>query len=69
MKLINESVNRPVGVIIVVLVVMMLGAVSLTGLGIDLMPEMELPIAVVTTSFPGAAPVDVENLVSHYINV
>lgn len=64
MKLINESVNRPVGVIIIVLVVMMLGAVSLTGLGIDLMPDLELPIAVVTTSYPGAAPVDVENLVT-----
>lgn len=64
MKLINESVNRPVGVIIIVLVVMMLGAVSLTGLGIDLMPDLELPIAVVTTSYPGAAPVDIENLVT-----
>jgi HAE1 family hydrophobic/amphiphilic exporter-1 len=64
MKLIHESVNRPVGVIIIVLVVLMLGAVSLTGLGIDLMPEMELPIAVVTTSYQGAAPEDVENLVT-----
>lgn len=64
MKLINGSVNRPVGVIIIVLVVMMLGAVSLSGLGIDLMPDLELPVAVVMTSFPGAAPQDVENLVT-----
>ncbi|GAE24385.1 RND multidrug efflux transporter [Halalkalibacter wakoensis JCM 9140] len=64
MKLINESVKRPVGVIIIALVMMILGGVSLTGLKVDLMPDLELPIAVVSTPYSGAAPQEVENLVT-----
>lgn len=64
MKLINESVKRPVGVIIIALVMMILGGVSLSGLKVDLMPDMDLPIAVVMTPYNGAAPQEVENLVT-----
>lgn len=64
MKLADVSVKRPVGVIMVVLIVLALGLVSLKNLVIDLFPEIDLPIAVVATSYPGAAPEDVENLVS-----
>ncbi|MFC0470772.1 efflux RND transporter permease subunit [Halalkalibacter kiskunsagensis] len=64
MKLINESVKRPVGVIIITLVMMILGGVSLTGLKVDLMPDMDLPVAVVMTPYNGAAPQEVENLVT-----
>ncbi|OIJ12866.1 acriflavin resistance protein [Anaerobacillus arseniciselenatis] len=64
MRLIKESVKRPVGVIIMTLVVMMLGVVSLTGLRVDLMPDLDLPIAVVMTPYNGAAPQEVENLVT-----
>ncbi|GAE35179.1 efflux RND transporter permease subunit [Halalkalibacter akibai] len=64
MKLINESVKRPVGVIIIALVMIILGVVSLTGLKVDLMPDLDLPIAVVATPYNGAAPQEVENLVT-----
>ena len=64
MKLINESVKRPVGVIILALVMIILGGVSLSGLKVDLMPDLNLPIAVVTTPYNGAAPQEVENLVT-----
>ncbi|MEB1806949.1 MAG: efflux RND transporter permease subunit [Bacillaceae bacterium] len=64
MKLIKESVKRPVGVIIVALVMIMLGGVSLSGLKVDLMPDLDLPIAAVATSYSGAAPQEVENLVT-----
>ncbi|MDT8861413.1 efflux RND transporter permease subunit [Alkalihalobacillus sp. MEB130] len=64
MRLIHESVKRPVGVIIIALVMMILGGVSLTGLKVDLMPDMDLPIAVVMTPYNGAAPQEVENLVT-----
>ncbi|WP_078428039.1 efflux RND transporter permease subunit [Alkalihalobacterium alkalinitrilicum] len=64
MKLIKESVKRPVGVMIIALVMIMLGGVSLNGLKVDLMPDLDLPIAAVSTSYNGAAPQEVENLVT-----
>ena len=64
MKLANFSVNRPVAVIMVVLALMMIGAVSLSGLHLDLLPEMELPVAIVITGYTGSAPQEVENMVT-----
>lgn len=64
MKLVNLSVKRPVGVIMVVAAILALGFVSLRSLTIDLYPEIDLPIAVVSTSYDGAAPQEVEKLVS-----
>jgi len=60
----NFSVNRPVAVIMAVLVVMMIGTVSLSGLYVDLLPEMNFPMAIVLTSYQGSAPQEVENLIS-----
>ncbi|MFD2922969.1 efflux RND transporter permease subunit [Halobacillus naozhouensis] len=67
MKLVNESVKRPVGVIMIVAAILGLGFVSLRSLTIDLFPDIELPIAVVSTSYEGAAPQEVEKLVSRPI--
>ncbi|MGP4069297.1 efflux RND transporter permease subunit [Halobacillus sp. B29] len=64
MKLVNLSVKRPVGVIMIVAAILALGFVSLRSLTIDLYPEIDLPIAVVSTSYEGAAPQEVEELVS-----
>ena len=64
MKLSNFSVNRPVAVIMVILALMMIGAVSLSGLHLDLLPEMELPVAIVITGYTGSAPQEVENMVT-----
>ncbi|MGN8646379.1 efflux RND transporter permease subunit [Gracilibacillus sp. HCP3S3_G5_1] len=64
MKLVNTSVKRPVGVIMIVLAIIAMGVISVRNLAIDLFPEIDLPIAVVATSYPDAAPQEVENLVS-----
>ncbi|MCP3032899.1 efflux RND transporter permease subunit [Halobacillus sp. A1] len=64
MKLVNLSVKRPVGVIMVVAAILALGFVSLRSLTIDLYPEIDLPVAVVSTSYDEAAPQEVERLVS-----
>jgi len=66
-KLVKTSVKRPVGVIMIVLAVLALGFVSLKNLAVDLFPEIELPIAVVATSYQDAAPEDIENLISRPI--
>ena len=67
MKLIKTAVKRPVGVIMIVIAVLALGFVSLRGLVVDLLPEIDLPVAVIATSYPDAAPEDVENMVSRPI--
>ncbi|WP_163969536.1 efflux RND transporter permease subunit [Oceanobacillus halotolerans] len=67
MKLVNTSVKRPVGVIMIVLAVIALGIVSLRGLVVDLFPQIDLPVAVVATTYEDAAPQEVENLVSRPI--
>lgn len=67
MKLVNTSVKRPVGVIMIVLAVLALGLVSVRSLAIDIFPKIDLPVAVVATSYEDAAPEEVENLVSEPI--
>lgn len=67
MKLVKTSVQRPVGVIMIVLAIIALGFVSVRNLAVDLFPKVELPIAVIATSYSDAAPEDVENLLSRPI--
>jgi len=67
LKLVKTSVKRPVGVIMIVLAIIALGVVSFRNLAVDLFPDIELPIAVVATSYEEAAPQDVENLISRPI--
>lgn len=64
MKLVDISVKRPVGVIMIIVAILALGFVSLRSLAVDLFPKIDLPIAVVTTTYEGAAPQEVEKLVS-----
>lgn len=67
MKLVNTSVKRPVGVIMIVLAIIALGVVSVRSLTIDLFPKIDLPVAVVATTYSDAAPQEVENLISRPI--
>lgn len=67
MKLVNTSVKRPVGVIMIVIAIIALGFVSVRNLAIDLFPDIDLPVAVVATSYEDAAPQEVENLISRPI--
>lgn len=67
MKITNLSVNRPVGILMVVLIVILLGVVSLSRLAIDLLPELEVPIVMAITSYEGAGPQEVERIVTEPI--
>ncbi|RYG72938.1 efflux RND transporter permease subunit [Lentibacillus lipolyticus] len=64
MKLVRGSIKRPVGVVMVVIAALLLGSISLRGLAVELFPKMDLPVAVVATSYDGAAPQEMEELVS-----
>jgi HAE1 family hydrophobic/amphiphilic exporter-1 len=64
MNIVESSVRFPITVIVRVLLVMVFGYVSLTFLTVELKPDTEEPILVVTTTFPGAAPEEVEGEVT-----
>jgi len=51
----------------IVLIVVLLGVISLTRLPIDLFPKIEIPVAVVSTSYTGAGPQEIENLITKQI--
>lgn len=64
MNISSASVKRPVTTLMISLVVIVFGLVSLGKLPIDLLPDFELPIAVVIASYEGVGPQEMENLVT-----
>jgi hydrophobic/amphiphilic exporter-1 (mainly G- bacteria), HAE1 family len=64
MNIAESSVRYPITVIVRVLLVLVFGYVSLTFLTVELKPDTEEPILVVSTTFPGAAPEEVEGEVT-----
>lgn len=57
-------VKRPIFATVLVLVICVVGLFGYTKLGVDRFPKVDLPIVVVITRLPGAAPEDVETEVS-----
>jgi HAE1 family hydrophobic/amphiphilic exporter-1 len=64
-NLVNYSVNRAITVFMVVIIVIVFGVVSYTNLTTDLFPSMNLPYSVVVTTYPGASPSEVEEVVTN----
>ncbi|BDY04186.1 efflux RND transporter permease subunit [Ferrimonas sp. YFM] len=64
MGIINTSVKRPVTVWMFILAIVMFGLVGLSRLSVNLLPDMSYPTLTVRTLYPGAAPAEVEQLVS-----
>ncbi len=64
MSLAAVSVARPVLTSMVALIVVVLGAVSLSRIQIDLLPEVELPTVTIRTEYPGASPEVMEQRVT-----
>ncbi|MEM9802137.1 MAG: efflux RND transporter permease subunit, partial [Planctomycetota bacterium] len=56
--------TRPVAITMLMLALAVFGAVSFAKLPVDLLPEISYPTLTVRTSFPGAAPEDVEDRIS-----
>ncbi|MDD2481415.1 MAG: efflux RND transporter permease subunit [Lutispora sp.] len=67
MRIHEISVKRPVAILMCVLIVLMLGGVSLSKIPVDLMPNINLPIAIVSTSYSGVAPQEIEAIVTKNI--
>ncbi|MEJ2575557.1 MAG: efflux RND transporter permease subunit [Gammaproteobacteria bacterium] len=67
MNLARASVRRPVFATMVTLIVVVLGAMSLSRLQIDLLPSVELPTLTVRTQYEGADPIVMERLVTQIV--
>jgi HAE1 family hydrophobic/amphiphilic exporter-1 len=63
----NFSVRKPYTVVVAVILIGILGAVSLINMSTDLLPSINLPYAIVSTSYEGASPEEVESILSKSI--
>lgn len=52
--LIKTAIKRPVTTIMAILIVILAGVISLTTLKLDLMPSIDIPMAIVSTTYVGA---------------
>ncbi len=64
MKLIDFSLSRRVSVSMAAVAVLLFGIVAFTRLPINLLPDLSYPSLTVETRYPGAAPAEIEALVS-----
>ena len=61
------AIHRPVTMFMISFVVILLGAISLTRLPVDLMPESEFPSITVRVNYSGVGPLEMEELVTRPI--
>ncbi len=64
MKLAQLSVNRPVTTAMIFIAMVVLGLVSMSLLGLDLLPDLEIPAVSILTTYEGAGPEEVETLIT-----
>ncbi|MDU0355322.1 efflux RND transporter permease subunit [Paraglaciecola aquimarina] len=64
MSIVNVAVKRPVTVWMFTLAIILFGMVSLSRLSINLLPELAYPTLTIRTDYLGAAPAEIEQLVS-----
>lgn len=64
MPLAKLAVRQPVFISMVLLALVVIGTISYVQMGVDMMPNVEFPVAAVITPFPGAGPEEVETLIT-----
>lgn len=64
MKIINFSIKRKVTVSMFTVAILLFGIVSLSRLKVNLLPDLSYPTLTIRTEFEGAAPIEIENLIS-----
>ena len=64
MKLVEFSTRRPVSIFIFAVAAVLFGSIAFNDLATDLLPDISYPSITVRTAFDGAAPLEVESLVT-----
>lgn len=67
MNLTKLSLKRPVSTMLVVLALVVFGITSVFGFRLEMMPDMQMPMLLVVTVYPGADPESVEELITKEI--
>ena len=63
-SLAKKVLKRPVTTVLVVLCLIFFGGMSLLNQKLELIPEINMPMLIITTVYPGAGPEDVAELVT-----
>lgn len=66
-SLTKTILKRPIAALVIVAALIIFGFTSLTGMSLQLIPDMNMPMLLVMTVYPQAGPEDVERLVSEEI--
>jgi len=64
MSLASFSVKKKVSITMLTLIIVLLGYVSYTKLGVDMMPDLEFPTVSIVTPYNGASSKDIEEMVT-----
>ncbi|MGC9336731.1 MAG: efflux RND transporter permease subunit [Candidatus Cloacimonadia bacterium] len=64
MNLPEFSVKRRVTITMATILVVILGMVAFSGLGFEMMPELEFPVITISTRYPGASSEDIEQTIT-----
>ena len=67
MKLTSLVLKRPVSTALVVLGIVVFGVFAILGFDMELIPDIQMPMMLVNTIYPGASPESIEQLVSKKI--
>ena len=63
-KLTKTVLQRPVAAMVIVASLIIFGINSIMGMNLQLIPDMDMPVMLVITTYPQAGPEDVERLVT-----
>ncbi|TGN20206.1 efflux RND transporter permease subunit [Leptospira idonii] len=58
------SIKRPIFITCTIILILVTGYISLNKLGVDLFPNVTIPVVTVTVPYPGAAPNEIETLIA-----
>jgi len=64
MNIAKLSIKRPILITCIVFSMITFGVISLNRLGVDLYPEINFPMLTISTVYPGAAPEEIEKLIT-----
>ncbi|MCK5062239.1 efflux RND transporter permease subunit [Candidatus Parcubacteria bacterium] len=64
MNLPKFSVDKPVTITMMVLIIVVFGFISFSRLGLDMLPDIEFPVVSVITSYPGVTSEDIEDVLT-----
>ena len=67
MSIPRTAIHRPIMMFMICAVIILLGAISLTRLPVDLLPDVSFPTMNVRVSYPGVGPLEMEELVTRPI--